>query len=213
MRVWRVGEKRIRVVHHGYTSQSATDLNRESSNLHQLPEKFVLFLSTLQPRKNLSGLIAAFREFKKAHPEDEHKLVVAGRVGWRAESILEEIERNKDIVVYLNHVTDADRALLYRKASALAVPSFYEGFGMWILEAFDAGVPVITSKISSMPEVAGDAAEYCDPKNVSSIATALENVLQNKQRATQLVQEGTERLKSFSWQKCAKETLSVLRGG
>jgi glycosyltransferase involved in cell wall biosynthesis len=134
-------------------------------------------------------------------------------VGWRAESILEEIERNKDIVVYLNHVTDADRALLYRKASALAVPSFYEGFGMWILEAFDAGVPVITSKISSMPEVAGDAAEYCDPKNVSSIATALENVLQNKQRATQLVQEGTERLKSFSWQKCAKETLSVLRGG
>lgn len=176
-----------------------------------LPETFVLFLSTLQPRKNLEGLIAAFRLFKQKHPDDVHKLVVAGRVGWKTESILQEIERNKDIVIYLNHVTDEDRAALYAKASAFCVPSFYEGFGMWVLEAFDAGIPVITSRISSLPEVAGDAAEYGDPHNIESIAQALEHVLLNKEKAAQLVAKGTERLKEFSWRKCAEESLQILK--
>jgi glycosyltransferase involved in cell wall biosynthesis len=177
----------------------------------ELPEKFVLFLSTLQPRKNLASLIAAFREFIQKHPDGGYKLVVAGRVGWKAEPILQEIERNKDVVVYLNHVTDEGRAVLYNKASAFAVPSFYEGFGMWILEAFDAGVPVITSRVSSMPEVAGDAAEYCDPHSVESITAALEHVLLDTEFATDLVARGHKRLREFSWRKCAEQTLEQLR--
>jgi glycosyltransferase involved in cell wall biosynthesis len=229
MRLWKVGENRIRVIHHGYTPQStppvipAPEPESRRDNLDagskpgmtlqsgtQLPEKFVLFLSTIQPRKNLEGLIEAFRLFKKDHPEDPHKLVVAGRVGWKAEKTLEMIERNKDVVVYLNHVSDADRTVLYQKASALAVPSFYEGFGMWILEAFDAGIPVITSNISSMPEVAGDAAEYCDPHDIRSIEKAMAAVLLNPSRAEDLVRLGTERLKEFGWQKCARATLDAL---
>ena len=208
---WKTDEKRMRVVHHGFTPQSTTSYKLQVTSSLQLPEKFVLFLSTVQPRKNLSGLIAAFRKFKQDHPDDAHKLVVAGKIGWRAEETLQEIERNKDVVVYLNHVTDAERAELYAKTSALAVPSFYEGFGMWILEAFDAGVPVITSNISSMPEVAGDAAEYCDPNNTDTIVVALEKVLLNKERAAALVAKGSERLKIFSWRKCAAETLDVLK--
>lgn len=219
IKFWKVGENRISVVHHGYSQMKKQEYGiknqvealEKDSRLNQvLPEKFVLFLSTLQPRKNLEGLIAAFRQFKEKHPDDSHKLVVAGKVGWKADVILQEIERNKDIVIYLNHVSDEERELLYAKASALAMPSFYEGFGMWILEAFDAGVPLITSNISSMPEVAGDAAEYCDPKSMQSIAEALEKVLLDKERAAQLVQKGQERLKEFSWQRCAKETLAVL---
>ncbi len=195
------------------SSGGAPDLGNkpQATSSLQLPEKFVLFLSTIQPRKNLSGLIAAFRKFKQNHPEDSHKLVVAGKIGWKAEGILQEIERNKDVVLYLNHVTDEERAELYKKASALAMPSLYEGFGMWILEAFDAGVPVITSNISSMPEVAGDAAEYCDPKSIESITAALEKVLLDKERAATLVQQGRERLKMFSWRKCAEETLKVIQ--
>ncbi|MBL8031445.1 MAG: glycosyltransferase family 4 protein [Candidatus Doudnabacteria bacterium] len=223
IKYYGVPAEKVAVVLHGYTPQGVetrdTRLDsgvdprrkRQETSQMQLPEKFVLFLSTLQPRKNLEGLIAAFRQFKQKHPDDLHKLVVAGRVGWKAESILQEIERNKDIVVYLNHVTDEDRAVLYAKASAFCVPSFYEGFGMWVLEAFDAGVPVITSRISSLPEVAGDAAEYCDPHNIDSIEQALEHVLLVSGRAERLVQEGKDRLKDFSWRKCAEQTLEQLR--
>lgn len=212
VKFWKTDEKRISVVHHGFTPQKVGSGQWTVDSEMQLPEKFVLFLSTIQPRKNLSGLIAAFRKFKQGHPEDVHKLVVAGKIGWRAEETLQEIERNKDVVVYLNHVTDSQRGELYAKASALAVPSFYEGFGMWILEAFDAGVPVITSNISSMPEVAGDAAEYCDPHDIDSIEQALENVLLSKEKAAALVTEGRQRLKGFSWRKCAEETLTVING-
>ena len=214
IKYYGVPAEKVAVVLHGYTPQGVEtrDKRQETSQI-QLPEKFVLFLSTLQPRKNLEGLIAAFRQFKQKHPDDLHKLVVAGRVGWKAESILQEIERNKDIVVYLNHVTDEDRAVLYAKASAFCVPSFYEGFGMWVLEAFDAGVPVITSDVSSLPEVAGDAAEYCNPHDVENVEQALENVLLSKEKAAALVTGGRQRLKGFSWRKCAEETLAVISQG
>ncbi len=189
--------------------ESSTDLKLKPNTL-KLPPRFVLFLSTLQPRKNLERLIDATKLFREQHPEEDIKLVVAGKVGWRAESILEKIGANKDFVQYLSHVTDEQRAELYQKAEAFCVPSFYEGFGMWILEAFDVGVPVITSNVSSMPEVGGEAVEYCDPHSVSSITQALENVLLNPQRKAQLVKLGIDRLKDFSWPKCAKETLSQI---
>src|SRR3989338_25875 len=191
IKYYGIDERKIVVIHHGYTPQDVIPAYEPESRFRfldvptsrrdmthpanvKLPEKNVLFLSTLQPRKNLEGLIQAFRLFKQHHAESNHKLVVAGSVGWKVENILQEIERNKDIVQYLNHVTDEDRAVLYKKASAFCVPSFYEGFGMWILEAFDAGVPVIASNVSSMPEVAEDAAEYFDPHSIQSIAQALE---------------------------------------
>jgi glycosyltransferase involved in cell wall biosynthesis len=212
VRTWKMSEKRVRVIHHGFTPQSAESAQSLEKSLVQLPERFLFFFSTLQPRKNLEGLIAAFRQYKNSHPEDGHKLVVAGRVGWRSEGILETIECNRDIVLYLNHVSDADRTVLYSKATALCVPSLYEGFGMWILEAFDAGVPVITSNISSMPEVGGNAAEYCDPHSLESIKKAMERVLLDPRHRENLVRLGKERLKKFSWRICATQTLAELRG-
>lgn len=231
VKYYKVDTNKIEVVWHGYTpakwenikypiSSIESNLDIKNSNPEtyslqptdlQLPKKFLLFLSTLQPRKNLEGLIDAFRIFKNKHPESEYQLVVAGKVGWKAGKILEDIKRNQDIVVYLNHVSDNQRDWLYSNATALAVPSFYEGFGMWILEAFEAHIPVITSNVSSMPEVAGEAAEYSDPHDTSSIEKAIENVLLNKERATHLVTLGQERLKLFSWEKCGKETLEVLK--
>jgi glycosyltransferase involved in cell wall biosynthesis len=234
VKYYKVNANKIEVVWHGYTpvkdenieypisnieSNIESNLDTKNSNPEtyslqptnlQLPKDFLLFLSTLQPRKNLEGLVDAFRIFKNKHPESEYKLVVAGKVGWKAEKILKKIKDNEDIVLYLNHVNDEERDELYKHATALAVPSFYEGFGMWILEAFEAHIPVITSNVSSMPEVAGEAAEYSDPHNIESIEQAIENVLLNKERATQLVTLGQERLKLFSWEKCGKETLGVL---
>ena len=96
------------------------------------------------------------------------------------------------------------------KADLLVLPSFYEGFGMQILEAFAAGVPVATSNVSSMPEVAGEAAVYFDPKNANDIAKVIKMVLTDKSLADSLREKGKERLKDFSWEKCARETLEVL---
>ena len=225
VKFYKVDPSKIVVVHHGYESADqqvsisaptldkvevgAPTTNVGASQL-AIPEKYVLFLSTLQPRKNLEGLIDAFVDLKKEHPELPHKLVVVGRAGWKFESILQKIEAHKDLVLYLNHVKDAERIAIMKQADCMVLPSFYEGFGMTILEAFAAGVPVATSNVSSMPEVAGEAAVYFDPHNKAQIKNAIKNILFDKSLAENLKQKGVERLKQFSWKKCAEETLKIL---
>jgi len=209
LKFYKADEKKVVVVHHGYEDNwqwIAGSGVLESS----LPPKYILFLSTLQPRKNLEGLIDAFRQLKSEHSELPHKLVVVGRAGWKFEGILEKIEKNKDLVVYLDHVADNERFQVLSRADLLVLPSFYEGFGMQILESFAAGVPVATSKVSSLPEVAGEAAVYFDPHKTEEIKNAIKNVLLDKSLAENLKAKGFERLKSFSWKKCAEETLKVL---
>jgi glycosyltransferase involved in cell wall biosynthesis len=206
-----ISSEKVAVVHHGYEQTQGFDLSYISPEVSaKLPEKYLMFLSTIQPRKNLPGLIAAFVQLKREHPELPHKLVVAGRLGWKCEASLAAMEAHKDIVVYLSHVSDSDRWSILTRADALVLPSFYEGFGMWALEAFEAGVPFLTSRISSLPEVAGDAALYFDPHKTDQIAHAMKEVLTNAPLAQQLVVQGKERLQAFSWEKCARETLAVL---
>jgi len=209
MKFYGIDGRKIFVVHHGYevSSQQTAISSQQTAGL---PPKYILFLSTLQPRKNLEGLIDAFRILKKEYPELPHKLVVAGRRGWKFDSILKKIKDNQDIVIYLNHIDEKQKAEILAGADLLVLPSFYEGFGMQILEAFAAGLPVATSKISSMPEVAGEAAVYFDPKNTTDIKNTIKNVLMDKSLADRLRQKGHERLKEFSWEKCARETFRVL---
>ncbi len=200
--------KKIQVVHHGY-EQESTPLSELVSKL-ELPEKYILFLSTLQPRKNLAGLIEAFKKLKKENPELPEKLVVVGKTGWKYEEIMEKIKSNMDIVVYVNYVSDADKFQILSHASLLVLPSFYEGFGMQILEAFAQKVPVATSNVSSMPEVAGEGAIYFEPHNTEEIKNAIKVVLTNKSLAEGLVEKGSQRLKQFSWEKCANETINAI---
>jgi glycosyltransferase involved in cell wall biosynthesis len=207
VKFYKVNAEKIEVVHLGFETETR---DKEQEMSVKLPEKFILFLSTLQPRKNLEGLIDAFKMLKSEHSEILHKLVVVGRKGWKFESILKKIEENEDIVVYLNYVSDADRLKILSKADLLVLPSFYEGFGLPILEAFSLNVPVATSNVSAMPEVAGNAAVYFNPKNVREIKDAIKCVLLDKSMADCLKNFGKERLKEFSWDKCARETLKVL---
>ncbi len=209
IKFYKVDAKKIVVVHHGY-SIGESDVSERRSIGVSLPEKYILFLSTLQPRKNLAGLIDGFRLLKQEHPELPHQLVVAGKPGWKFESILSKIDENKDIVVYLNYVADEQRLSLLKQADLLVLPSLYEGFGMQILEAFAANVPVAASNVSSMPEVAGEAAVYFGPHNIQEIKKAIKSVLLDTRLAEKLKQKGKERLRQFSWEKCAAETLEVL---
>jgi len=208
IKFYNIDPNKVSVVHHGYeeTNQEIRNQKLEIG----LPEKYILFLSTLQPRKNLEGLIDAFAKLKEQNPELPHKLVVVGKPGWKFESILKKIEQNEEFVIYLNHVSDEEKSYILSKADLLVLPSFYEGFGMQILEAFALNVPVATSNISSMPEVAGQAAVYFDPKNINEIKDAIKCVLMDKSMSDCLKQAGQERLKNFSWEKCAQETLKVL---
>ncbi len=207
---YKISPAKIAVVQHGYTkTQNIPDeLSKEVET--KLPSEYLLFLSTLQPRKNLELLIDAFREFKNEHPEFPHKLVVVGQPGWKFESILKKIEENNDIVVYLGRIADNDRWPVYKRAKLFIHPSLYEGFGMWILEAFECGVPVAVSGTSSLPEVGGNASLYFDPHSKDEMKAVILRVLQNPELSQEMIAKGKQQLAKFSWEKCAQETLAVL---
>lgn len=214
VRYYKVAPDKVVVVPHGYTVTS----NVPQEQAHELtpaiaaklPERYILFLSTLQPRKNLELLIDAFRELKTEHPELPHKLVVVGKPGWKFQEILIKISENTDIVTYLGHIADDDRWPVYKGAELFIHPSLYEGFGMWILEAFECGVPVAVSNNSSLPEVGGDAALYFDPTNKAEMKSVMLRVLNDPELRANMVARGKNQLTNFSWEKCARETLAVL---
>ncbi len=211
VKYYKIPDRKIVVVPHGYEK---TDHNFAlaalSSEIRQkLPEKYIFFISTLQPRKNIVGLIEAFAELKQQYPELPHKLVIAGKPGWKFEPILTSIRDNSDSVVYLGHIGDNDRWPLYHNADLFVHPSFYEGFGMWILEAFECGVAAAVSNISSMPEVGGDAVLYFNPHNKEEIKKTIRDALLDKSLRDTLIAKGQARLPLFGWDRCARETLAV----
>ena len=212
LKFYQVPPEKIVAVHMGYepVGERLASIQPSAEVRARLPEKYILFLSTLQPRKNLVRLIEAFRALKKEHPELPHKLVVAGKPGWKHEPILSAIERNRDILVFLNHISDDDKWYVYKNAALFVMPTLYEGFGMWILEAFECGVPLAVSNVASLPEVAGDAAIYFDPFDVAEIKRAVQQILFDKALADRLVKRGHQRLQQFGWAQCAKQTLDVL---
>lgn len=170
-----------------------------------LPQKFILYLGTLEPRKNISRLIAAYRQIQPQFPE--HKLVLAGSKGWIADS---ELELSEDVVT-TGFIADADRPALYNLASIFVFPSLYEGFGMPPLEAMSCGTPVITSNVSSLPEVVGAAALTVEPLDTDAIAEAMKRLLGDETLRHELSDLGLERAHLFSWDITADLTLKVLK--
>ena len=211
VKYYRLPPQKLAEVPHGYEKAHHNfSLDVLSAEIRaKLPEKYVIFVSTLQPRKNVDGLIDAFAELKREHPELPHKLVIAGRAGWKFEPILRKINDNKDTVVYLGHIHDNDRWPLYHHADLFVHPSFYEGFGMWILEAFECEVAVAVSNSSSLPEVGGDAALYFDPHNRQDIKKAIKDALFDAGLRQRLIEKGKARLPLFGWDICARQTLEV----
>jgi glycosyltransferase involved in cell wall biosynthesis len=176
----------------------------------ELPQPgFVLAVGTLEPRKNLPRLVEAYRalpdELQAAHP-----LAVVGKLGWETGETTAALDSLGDRCLKLGYVSDAQLAELYRRCGAFCYPSLGEGFGLPVLEAMAAGAPVVTSDLSSLPEVGGDAVEYADPTSVPSIAAALERVLRSPQRRAELAAKGRARAALFSWDRFAAITLATL---
>jgi glycosyltransferase involved in cell wall biosynthesis len=175
-----------------------------------LPEPgFVLAVGTLEPRKNLPRLVAAYRGLDAA-TQVRHPLVVVGALGWETGETLEAVRSLGERAILLGHVSDATLAELYRRCSVFCYPSLGEGFGLPVLEAMAAGAAVLTASNSSLPEVGGNAVEYADASDVASIARGLQVLLDSPARRAELSALERERALTFSWARFAERTLTVL---
>lgn len=168
--------------------------------------EYFLFTGGIHPRKNLMNLLKAFSLFKKWQ-QSNMKLLVAGRLAWDYEFILEKLRtyRYRDDVVLLGYQPDQELARITGGAYALVYPSYFEGFGLPVIEAMQAEVPVITSNTSSMPEIGGDAALYADPSKPEEIAKHMQHVYRDEILRTSLIEKGKVQAAKFSWDKAADE--------
>jgi len=223
--IYDIGTSKISVVYSGINEEFFWDQTREElwhvRAKYKLPERFILSLSTIEPRKNVLGTVKAFELFKnnmcgvEPRTSSDCKLVIAGRPGWLYKETFEAIRKSKwrEDIRYIDFVEDEDKPALYKLAELFVYPSIYEGFGFPALEAMASGTPVITSACSSLPEVVEGAALMADPFNISDIAWMMEEVMSDKDLALYLREKGIVQARKFSWQKCAEETLKILRMG
>jgi len=171
--------------------------------------RYVLAVATREPRKNLVSLIAAFGRLA-ARVEDCELVLVGGR-GWRSAELERTLRAVGNRVLTCGFVSEGELVSLYAGAACFAFPSLGEGFGLPVLEAMACGVPVVTSDNTSLPEVAGEAALLVDPLDVEALADALARVLEDDELAARLAHGGLQRSTEFSWERCARETLSAYR--
>lgn len=177
----------------------------------RVPAPYVLFVGTLEPRKNLVRLVRSYRSAVRTAGLP-HALVLAGPSGWGGSELLHELATSgPGRVVRTGAVSADDLDALYRAADCLAYPSLYEGFGLPVVEAMSRGVPTLTSNVSSLPETAGDAALLVDPTDEAEIAAALQRILTDGDLATDLRERGPRQAAGFSWPATARATLEVYR--
>ncbi|OGH16795.1 MAG: hypothetical protein A3C30_00435 [Candidatus Levybacteria bacterium RIFCSPHIGHO2_02_FULL_40_18] len=218
---YHVPAARVHVAYLGIKEANKSKMSKkEILEKYSIEKTFILFVGTLQPRKNIVRLVEAFSAV--IHPRGESvltsgvgedlKLVIVGRRGWQYEEILEAPRRYgvEDRVRFLENVTDEELPAFYESAELFVLPSLYEGFGLPILEAMKYGCPVLTSNVSSLPEAGGDAAIYFNPEDVSDIAEKIEKVLSDKKLRDDMIKKGHEQVKKFSWEKSARQVLHTL---
>jgi len=211
-----IAPEKINVIYSGIDSayRPVDDLEElEAVKLrYGLPEKFILYLGNVEPRKNLIGLIRAYNDLRRRNPAFSGvKLVIAGATGWKIKDIFKELYASdyQADIKFLGYIDKADKPALYSLCSVFAYPSFYEGFGFPPLEAMACGAPVVTSNVSSLPEIVGSATLIVDPYNTNAITTALEQVLTDDALAERLRRDGLEQVKRFNWANTAQRYLEL----
>ncbi|MFA4991727.1 MAG: glycosyltransferase family 1 protein [Candidatus Omnitrophota bacterium] len=209
MKFYNVDDSRIRVIYPGVSVRAGERAGGVFAGRRD--GGYILFVGTLEPRKNAQGLIKAFNRLKKNFGIS-HKLYICGMKGWMYEDIFREYENSefKKDIIFKGYVPDAELAGLYGNASVFAYPSFYEGFGFPIVEAFGHGAPVVTSSTSSCGEIAGDGALLVNPDNHEEIGDAILRIIRDEDLRRGLVKRGMERARVFTWENTAREFLSVL---
>jgi len=205
-----VDKNKIQVVYQGYESQVVQKMDIASNAPPIFVTPYLLFIGTIQPRKNINYIIESFAKLVKTIP---HNLILAGAPGEsfsRVKARITELSIN-DRVIILGYISDNERTALYQHAELFIYPSKYEGFGLVVLEAMSYGVPVITANNSSLPEAAGDAAILIDPQDTEALPLAIQSVINDKHLRESMIQKGFIQSKKFSWEQCALEMLNLYK--
>ncbi|MGH2692488.1 MAG: glycosyltransferase family 4 protein [Actinomycetota bacterium] len=206
-RLGGIHERSIRVVPLGGSIPVGTSDPAPVLQRLRVPKPYILFVGTLEARKNLVRLIRAYR---RTAPRVPHTLVLAGPLGWRSQPILQELAAaGPGGIVTTGRVSESDLDALHRAADLFAYPSQYEGFGLPVLDAMARGVPVLTSNTSSLPELVGDAAVQVPPGSTGALATAMEQLLTDTDERSRLSAAGRDRAGEYSWERTARATLEV----
>ncbi|MGQ9815161.1 MAG: glycosyltransferase family 4 protein [Candidatus Roseilinea sp.] len=217
-RFYNVPDSKLHVIYEGVNSRfrRVTDPAecRRARDKLQLPERYVLAVGTVEPRKNLTTLFQAYRSYLDSRPEhnaDPPAILVAGRQGWLEESSYQAVRDHRlaDCVRFLGFVDDADLPALYSMATLFVMPSVYEGFGLPVLEAMACGAPVLCSDASSLPEIAGDAALLAPPTDAAGWAAALRRALSDDALRADLSARGLRRAAQFTWTETARQTRAL----
>ena len=212
-----IPEEKVKVIYSGNNSvKTEVDKNIAEKYLasHKINGRFILYLGTIEPRKNIIGLIDAYNKLRAKNEQfSDLKLVLAGASGWKNKKTYRawQMSSYKNDIIFLGYVNKDEQDILYNFASIFAYPSFYEGFGFPPLEAMTYGVPVICSNVSSLPEVVADAAVMVNPYDSGEIAEALAIVLEDSALREILIDKGYKRTKFFTWEKTAEEYLQVFK--
>jgi glycosyltransferase involved in cell wall biosynthesis len=227
--LYKVKPEKIGVIYSGVEQELRIE-NRESrieevKKKYNLPDNFILFLGTFEPRKNIEDLIRAFEILRKSFKFSAQggsvsdgqvtslKLVIVGPKGWLWKRILKraQISPFHDDIKFINYISPEEKIVFYKLAKLFVYPSFYEGFGFPPLEAATAGTPAIVSTASSLPEIMGGAALLVDPYNPAEIAKVMAECLVNENLKNRLIKRGKAQAEKFSWQKCAEGVLTIFR--
>lgn len=216
LRFYKVHENKISVIYPGISKDLLTenDLSviekEEFFKKYNISKPFILYVGALEPRKNVEGLIKAFSILRDKHGVD-CQLVIAGAKSWGIENITSQANKSlfKKDIIFTGYVRRQDLKALYQNTCVFAFPSFYEGVGLPVLEAFLFKIPVVTSKVSALGEVAGQAALLIDPYSPEDIAQGIYRAIDDSDIRKSLIDKGLDRLRHFSWEESAMRTLQV----
>ena len=213
---YKISENKIIVTYPGFDSK-VYNISHSNADVEKIKKKYhlnryIMFVGTIQPRKNLSMLVKAYSKIVKRYPD--LKLVLIGKKGWLFEPIFNEMQYflDKRQILYLDYLEDKEVNLLYSGAELSVLPSLYEGFGLTVVEAMASGCLVAVSNVSSLPEIAENAAYYFDPLSENDMANTITKVItQDAIKRKTMISKGLEQAKKYSWEVCGKKKLDALK--
>lgn len=218
IKFYNINPAKITVVYHGVDKSRFRLMQTGEESLivdvkskYNITKPYILYIGNVQPRKNIQGLIKAYQKLRKT-TDHNYQLVIAGAKAWLVEDVMKEIgDDYRDDIIFTGRFEDAELSPLLWGADLFVLPSFYEGFGLPILEAMACGVPTAVSNTPSLVEVGGDASLSFDPHNIDDMAKVLDNIISNPDLRQTMRTNGLARVLEFSWNRCAKETIQVIK--
>lgn len=212
-----IDSRKIAVIYSGidkveYLRAGNSKLDSQWLNEKGINEPYILYVGTIEQRKNISKIVSAFEKIQN-YTNEKIQLVLVGKNGWGADTIIEQIESSpyKDYIVLMGYVTEVEKKRLYHNASVFVFPSNYEGFGIPVLEAMASGIPVVTSNVASIPEVVGDAALMVDPDDTEALYAAIKELLYNEDKRQYQIEKGYRQVEKFSWKNVADCLIEIYK--